>query len=150
MNVRVFSCGAVAALLLAGCAALGPASPESQIRELEQRQARAAVAGDRATLEQIFAPEFQLINPVGAIATRDELLTMLGGGTPPYRAATYTTEMIKPYGKVVVSTGTESVEFGSGAQAGTKQRRRITHVWEKQGKAWRLVLRHATLVAATP
>jgi hypothetical protein len=150
MNPRQAFLGILLAVSLAGCATTGPRSGEDDVRELEQLQARAAVSGDRAALERIFAPEFRLINPVGAIATRDELLAMLSGGTPPYRAASYVTDMVKPYGRVVVTTGTESVEFGAGAQAGTKQRRRITQVWERQGDAWRLVLRHATLVTATP
>jgi hypothetical protein len=95
---------------------------------------------------ELFAPHFQMINPTGGRASRDELLDLLAGGAPPYRAATYVTDSVRVYGNVVVSTGTEEVEFASGAQAGQKQRRRITQVWERDGRTWRLAMRHATLI----
>lgn len=131
------------ALLLAACAG-APTNPEQQIRQLEQQQGKAAVAGDRAALEKIFAPDFRLINPTGAVTSRAELLALLASGTPPYRAASYATETVRPYGEVVVTTGTEDVEFTS---TGQKQQRRVTQVWQRAGEGWQLVLRHATLVA---
>jgi ketosteroid isomerase-like protein len=129
-------------LLLVACATL-PASTEADIRALEQRQAQMAMAGNRAALEQIFAPDFRLINPSGAIATREELLRLLGSGTPPYRKAVYVTDTVRVHDDVVVTTGTEDVEY---AADGRPQRRRVTHVWERRGDAWQLVLRQATLV----
>jgi hypothetical protein len=135
---------AVAGLLFGACTA-SPQTIEQQIRELEQVQARAAVAGDRAALEKIFAADFQLINPSGAVASRDELLALLGGGKPPYRAASYVTDRVLVFGaSAVVATGTESVEF---AATGEPQQRRITQVWQRVGDGWQLVLRQATLVA---
>lgn len=139
----------VVALGLAACAS-GPPRGEAGVRALEQQQLRAALAGDRAALERIFAPEFRLINPSGAIANRDDLLALLASGTPPYRNATYTTEAVREYRDVVVTWGTEDVEFATGAQAGQRQRRRVTQVWERDGGQWRLVQRHATLITLAP
>jgi predicted small secreted protein len=135
----------LAALLLAACAT-SPGGVEQQVRAIEQAQARAAVAGDRAALEKIFAPGFRLINPSGAIASREELLTMLGGGKPPYSAATYVTDSVLVQGRrAAVATGTESVVY---AATGERQQRRITQVWQRGANGWQLVLRQATLVAA--
>jgi len=139
----------VVALLLSACAPT-PSSQniEQQIRELEQAQARAAVAGDRAALEKIFAPEFRMINPAGAMASRDELLGLLGGGAPPYRAATYETDTVVVLGDAAaMATGTESVEY---AADGRKQQRRVTQVWRRNGAEWQLLLRQATLVNPPP
>jgi hypothetical protein len=140
--------GASSAAPDAPAATPAPADIEAGIRELEQRQVVAALAGDRPALLTIFAPQFRMISPVGAVATRDELLGILTGGNPPYRAAKYDTETLDIYGDVVVTTGTESVEYGPGAQEGLKQQRRVTQVWQRNGGGWWLVLRHATLVAA--
>lgn len=140
---------ALGALLLAACAQQAP-PVEADIRALEQQQVALALAGDRTALEQVFAPHFRIINPSGGVASRTELLDMLAGGSRPYRAATYVTDSVRVYQDVVVTTGTEEVEFGSGQQAGQKQQRRITQVWERDGKAWRLALRQATLVAPPP
>ncbi len=135
---------ALTLLLLAACTTLSSStSTEADIRALEQRQAQMAMAGNRAALEQIFAPDFRLINPSGAIATRMELLTLLGSGNPPYRRAVYTTDTVRVHDDVVVTTCTEDVEFAADGRA---QRRRVTHVWERRGDAWQLVLRQATLV----
>jgi hypothetical protein len=139
--------------LLAACAPDATPEPpapthaeiEAQVRDLEQRQAAAALAGDRTVLLTIFAPHFRMISPVGAVATRDELLGILTGGNPPYRAATYPTETLDIYSDVVVTTGTEAVEYGPGAQQGQKQLRRVTQVWHRDGGSWWLVLRQATL-----
>jgi hypothetical protein len=147
-DFHLFRATLLATLLLAACA---PATDvDAQIRDLEQRQAAAALAGDRAALLTIFAPRFRMISPVGGVATRDELLDILASGNPPYRAATYDTETLDAYGDVVVTTGTEAVEYGPGAQEGQKQLRRVTQVWQRNGDSWWLVLRQATLVAAPP
>lgn len=136
----------VAALLVACATPPAPGRVAAQIRELEQRQVAIALTGDRALLLEVFAPHFQMINPSGARASRDQLLELLAGGARPYSAATYVTDSVSVYDDVVVSTGTEEVTFGSGAQAGQKQQRRITQVWEREGGTWRLAMRQATLV----
>jgi uncharacterized protein (TIGR02246 family) len=144
MSTRLLS---VMLLALAACATV---SPEGQIRDLEQQQVHAAIARDRGTLEKIFAPDFRIINPSGAVASKDELLNLLTAGTSPYRSAVYETQTVNVYGNVVVTTGLETVVPAQGAQAGQNVQRRITHVWEKSGKDWKLKLRHATIVTPPP
>ncbi len=150
--------GALGALLLVACkpaappqdAGAGAVATEARIRALEQTQVQFALAGNREGLLEIFAPDFRMVSPVGSVATRDELLALLAGGTPPYSEATYATDTVRVYGDVVVTLGTEDVVFGGGAQAGQTQQRRITQVWAEGEKGWRLVQRHATLVAPAP
>ena len=93
----------------------------------------------------MFADDFRMVSPTGSIANREELLDLLAGAAPPYSAATYTTDWLRAHGDVVVTSGTEEVEFG-GERAGQKQLRRITQIWERRDAGWRLVMRHATLV----
>lgn len=122
---------------------------EAEIRDLEQRQARIALSGDRDALREVFSPDFRMINPSGGIADREELLDLLAGADRPYSAARYTTDWLRVHGDIVTSTGTEEVEFG-GDRAGQKQVRRITQVWERRDGRWQLALRHATLVTPAP
>jgi uncharacterized protein (TIGR02246 family) len=133
-------------VLATACATPRIESVDGQIRALEQQQVNAALTGDRQTLDRLFAPDFLLVNPVGAVAKKEELLQMLAGGTPPYRSATFVTETLRRYENTVVSTGTETVIAAAGPQAGQTVQRRITHVWARSAGAWRLVLRHATIV----
>lgn len=143
MSIRVGSL-LIAALLLPACAAV---SSESRIRDLEQQQVHAAIAGDRATLDHLFAPDFRIVNPSGAVANKEELLKLLAGGTSPYKSAVYETQSVRVFRDSVVTTGLETVVPAQGAQAGQTVQRRITHVWTRDGKDWRLLLRHATIVA---
>ncbi|MET0281559.1 MAG: nuclear transport factor 2 family protein [Steroidobacteraceae bacterium] len=142
--LKQFSMALLLLLVAAAAAQLPTASVEAEIRAVEQAQVKAALAGNRLALEKIFAPDFRMISPTGAVASRAELLALLASGTPPYRAAVYTTDSLLPYDRVVITTGTESVEYASD---GRRQQRRITQVWEKHGSGWHLVLRQATLVA---
>jgi ketosteroid isomerase-like protein len=141
----------IAVALLLGACAPSPDAIEQQVRDLEQAQASAAVAGDKVALEQIFAPDFRMINPAGAMTSRAELLALLGSGNPPYRKAVYETDSVVMLGSdAAMSTGTESVEY---AADGRPQQRRVTQVWKKNPAGWQLLLRQATLVnpaAAAP
>jgi uncharacterized protein (TIGR02246 family) len=132
-------------LALSACATV---SPEAQIRDLEQQQVHAAIARDRGALEKVFAPDFRIINPSGALASKQELLNLLTSGPSPYRSAIYETQTVNVFDKVVVTTGLETVVPALGAQAGQNVQRRITQVWEKTGKDWQLKVRHATIVAS--
>jgi hypothetical protein len=134
----------LAAVLVGACTSL---SPEARIRELEQEQVKIAIGRDRAAAERLFAPEFRIINPAGVVATRDELLKLLMEGAAPYRSAVYETQSVRVFRDSVVTVGLESVVPNQGPQAGQTVRRRITHVWRREGRDWRLALRHATIVA---
>jgi hypothetical protein len=103
--------------MLAAGPALG-ASTEATIRQLEQQQTQAALTGDAATLTQLFAADFRIINPAGAIGTREELLKILAGPAHPYASAKYTTELVRDLGEVVVTVGMEEVVPNQGPQAG--------------------------------
>jgi hypothetical protein len=133
--------------MLAGCASAPRTDDVAQrIRTLEQQQAQAAIDRNRAALDRIFAPDFQIVNPSGAVASKDELLALLLGGTSPYKSAVYQTDAVRVYRDVVVTTGLEVVVPNTGPQAGQIVRRRISQVWKRDGRDWRLAYRHATIV----
>lgn len=146
MSIRIASAFFLATCL--GACATVPTSNEveTQIRALEQQQAQVAISRDRAALDRIFAPDFQVVNPSGAVASKEELLALLLGGTSPYRSAVYQTDKVRVYADAVVTTGLETVVPNTGPQAGRSVRRRTTQVWKLDGGQWRLALRHATIV----
>jgi uncharacterized protein (TIGR02246 family) len=146
MPIRSLFATLLAGCLLVACASMPQPDTEKQIRELEQQQVRAAIARDRPILERLFAPDFKLVNPSGAIASKQELLQLLVEGASPYQSAVYQTDAVDVYREVVVTIGLETVVPARGAQAGQPVRRRVTHVWQRQGGQWRLVLRQATVV----
>lgn len=133
--------------VLAGCASAPRTDDVAQrIRALEQQQAQAAIDRNRAALDRIFTPDFQIVNPSGAVASKEELLALLLGGTSPYKSAVYQTDTVRVYGDVAVTTGLEMVVPNTGPQVGQIVRRRISQVWRLDGRDWRLAYRHATIV----
>jgi len=154
-SIRSIPVAAIALLLLGACASTGAAdSTEARIRELEQQQAKLAIDGNRAALEKLFAPEFRVINPSGAVVSKAQLLDLLAGSGPsPYSSAKYETQDVTVNGSTAWSVGLETVVFArdmQGSRAGQTVQRRITHIWREQGGTWRLVLRHATNVVPPP
>jgi hypothetical protein len=123
--------------------------PEGMVRTLEQEQCQAALAGDVPTLKRIFADDFQMVNPAGQLTTRAQLLALLSGPTHPYRSATYTTDVVRNLGKVIVTFGREDVVPNQGTQAGQVVHRRVTQVWVLQQGTWRLSVRHAMVIPPT-
>ena len=121
---------------------------ETAVRALEQQQAHAAVAGDAAALKRIFTDDYTMVNPAGQITTREQLLALLTGTTHPYRSATYTTDMVRELGKVIVTIGREDVVPNQGPQAGQVVHRRVTQVWVREKGTWRLSVRQAMVVPA--
>ena len=136
------------ALVLAGAAPAVHADARSQaaVRELEQTQARAAIARDRAALERLFAPDFRIINPAGAVTDCDGLFQLLLGPAPVYASASFETQELRDYGDTIVTIGLETVVMGGGNPAGQTVRRRITQVWHRGRAGWQLQVRHANIV----
>lgn len=120
--------------------------PEGVIRTLEQEQCQAALTGDVPTLKRIFADDYQMVNPAGQISSREQLLALLSAPTHPYRSATYTTDVVRNLGKVIVTFGREDVVPNQGAQTGQVVHRRVTQVWVLQQGTWRLSVRHAMVI----
>lgn len=138
-----------ALMLCAVSRSLAADSPEAQIRTLEQQQCQAALSGDAATLKRIFATDYLMVNPAGAITTREQLMALLTGGTHPYRSAVYTTDVVRDLGKVIVTIGREDVVASQGPQAGQLVHRRVTQVWVQEQGAWRLNMRQAMVIPAS-
>jgi uncharacterized protein (TIGR02246 family) len=138
---------ALAALMMAAVTAAA-ADGEAEVRALEQQQVRAAVAGDAATLKSIFTDDYQMVNPGGQITSREQLLALLTGATHPYRSATYTTDVVRKLGNVIVTIGREDVVPNQGPQAGQVVHRRVTQVWVRAKGTWRLSIRQAMVVPA--
>jgi uncharacterized protein (TIGR02246 family) len=146
MNSYLRQLAMTVALSVAVAGAHAASPVEEKIRDLEQQQCRAAVTGDLPTLQRIFADDYEMVNPAGQLTSRAQLLALLGGATHPYKSATYTTDVVRELGKVVVTIGREDVVPNQGAQAGQLVHRRVTQVWVRDHGTWRLSVRQAMVV----
>ena len=107
-----------------------PAAPgDAFFRELEARRTRALVERDLATLEQLHAPEYQLITPAGKVFTREAYLGAIKAGpfyaawepigevlvrrSPAMAVVRYAARLRFPSGRVVVCRHTDTYELRS-------------------------------------
>lgn len=110
----------------------------NDISQLEERWRVAEVAGDTTTLDELTAPEFRLVGPLGFVLTKPQWLQRYEGGG----LVTTELEWREVDTQVVGDTG---VSVGVHDQRATYQGRpsdgtfRSTHVWQHGGDGWRLV-----------
>jgi len=123
-----------------------PAAPgDAFFRELEARRTRALVERDLVTLEQLHAPEYQLITPAGKVFTREAYLGAIEAGpfyaawepigevlvrrSPAMAVVRYAARLRFPSGRVVVCRHTDTYELrGSGWQAVWSQATEVRQV----------------------
>jgi hypothetical protein len=130
-----------------GCAALaqqGPArSPDEQsLLAADALQLSAVSAADAAAIDSISHPNLRVNAPNGRVVTRQDFLQAVGSGQIRNEIAERIPESVTITGDIGVIMGRET--GGSGA---TKVNRRYTNVYMRENGAWRLLARHANVVA---
>ncbi len=120
---------------------------ETEIRVLEQREVRAIVERDSASLRTLWDKDYVVNAPDGRIvrATPDPL------DRPVMQRArtTFTrdVEQVLIKGDVAFSMGRETVvPAGNSPSAGQVVHRRFTNIWIRQAGAWKLSARHANVI----
>jgi ketosteroid isomerase-like protein len=108
------------------------------IAQLEERWRVAEVAGDTAALDQLTAPEFRLVGPLGFVLTKPQWLQRYDGGGLVTTALEWRDVEIQLVGDTAVSVGVHD-------QRATYQGRpsdgtfRSTHIWQGGENEWRLL-----------
>ena len=132
------------------CLALQPAEgdPVRHLTDLQQQLARAWVAGDRAAIERIIAPEWTVTGPDGQISTRADVLREVFE-TRTHRISSLTVDdvRVRVFGDAAVVTGRTR---GRGESGNTPYdvEIRFTDTFVRRDEGWQAVASHASLVTA--
>jgi len=134
-----------------GAGRSGSISPEDTLRQLDQEGARAVLAGDGAALDSLYAPDHLLhFAPGKIVRTRDQVLDDVRAHGVIYSEFSRTTEHVSLHGHVGVTIGSEIAipesNHPAHRDAGKSVHRRYTHIWQKDGDRWRLLVRHVNVV----
>jgi ketosteroid isomerase-like protein len=128
-------------------------SCEDLLRKLDQVGARAVLEADAETLGRLYSPDHLLhFAPARAVRTREQVLDDVREARIPYASFSRVTEHVSVHGEVGVTIGSEvAVIKGEdpahhGAKPNQVLERRYTHIWRNDGSAWRLLVRHVSLV----
>lgn len=122
---------------------------EERIRQLEQRDAQAVLAGDFATMESTWADEFTVNSPRNRITRgkADVLRLIRAGNIGTYAMFVREVESVTVHQDVAVVMGMETVKRTStAAPTDGVVRRRYMNVWTRRAGKWLLTARQANVV----
>lgn len=120
--------------------------PVRQLTDIQQQLAKAWLAGDRATIERIIAPEWSLTGPDGQMSTRSDVVRdVFETRTHRIIALTVDDVRVKVFGDAAVVTGRT---HGQGESAKTPYDVviRFTDMFVRRGGRWQAVASHASLL----
>lgn len=122
---------------------------EAAIRALEEEERVAVLKQDFDALERIWSAEFFVNTPRNDVsADRAAVLALFRKGIARYASFARTIDLIRFSGDHAFVMGGETVRpSGDAPNAGKTITRRFTNVWRREGGAWRLFARHASVIA---
>src|SRR6185295_4933996 len=102
-----------------------------------------------AALQRVWSEGLVVNTPSNQISPdREVVLNLVRQGLIDYARFERRIERLRIDGDIAIVMGGETIEaIGSSPQAGQTVQRRFTHVWKKEAGTWRLVARHANLIA---
>ncbi|MFL5515083.1 MAG: nuclear transport factor 2 family protein [Gemmatimonadales bacterium] len=117
---------------------------EQEIRNLEEQGRLAFLAGDTATLDAMWDDRLLVNSPLNMVNDKAKVLDLLGKGIIRHTMDEVTIEHIARYGDVVAVMGRDTVD---GPPSNTLTHRRFTNIWQLQDGSWRMIARHAQVIA---
>jgi len=122
-----------------------PDAVETDIRRLEQMEAKGFLERDIATLAKLWDTKYVVNNPdnkiVAGVSPEER-----PGLQKPRTSFTREVEHLTVRGNLVISMGGETIVPGDGEPyAGKTVHRRYTHIWQRVEGEWKLIARHANV-----
>ena len=139
----------VCATLLAAQPQESPTAREKTIRSLEEQERMAVLNEDVDALKRLWAVQFIVNNPQNEIsADRNVVLDRVKRGLIRYSAFERRIESIRFNKDIAIVMGAETVvPKGDSARTNQPVHRRFTNIWKKSGAGWRMIARHANVIA---
>jgi len=134
---------------LAGAAHSQTTGDEATIRSLENQERGAVLTGDVGALTQIWSEKMMVNSPLGRISeNRAETFRLIQAGVIRYKTFERSIESMRVSGDLAIVMGSETVvPDGPAPGAGQLIKRRFTNIWQRDGSTWRMVARHANIIA---
>jgi ketosteroid isomerase-like protein len=120
---------------------------EQDIRALEEAGRVAFLAADTATLDAMWHEDLLVNSPLNIINDKSRVLELLATGRIRHTFDDVVIEHIERYDNVVVVMGRDTVD---GPPHGGIMNRRFTNIWQQQDGGWKMIARHAQIIAPKP
>ena len=126
---------------------VGEAADAEFLRTTERERLRALVTGDVDRAAQLHADDFQLINPLGGVVSKEQYLGGIGSGQIRYLAWEPGSIAVRLYGGVAMIRYQSELEIVVQGHHVPRQRYWHTDLYERHGAQWKVVWSHATTAA---
>jgi hypothetical protein len=117
------------------------------LRATERERLRALVAGDLGRATQLHADDFQLINPLGGVLSKQQYLGGIGSGQLKYLFWEPGSIAVRVYGDIAAIRYASELEVVVQGRHIPRQRYWHTDLYERRDGQWRVVWSHATAAA---
>ena len=126
-------------------------SNENSVRIVEEQERWSVLKGDVAALERLWSEELIVNNPQNEISVdRGAVLDRVKRGLIRYSEFERRIESIRFNGDLAIVMGSETVvRKDDSATPRPAVHRRYTNIWKRSGSTWRLIVRHANVVAGS-
>ena len=114
------------------------------LRVTERERLRALVAADLARVNQLHADDFQLINPLGGILSKQQYLGGIGSGQLKYLFWEAGSIAVRAYGDIAAIRYPSELEVVVQGRHIPRQRYWHTDLYERRDGQWQVVWSHAT------
>ncbi|HET8623725.1 MAG TPA: nuclear transport factor 2 family protein [Gemmatimonadales bacterium] len=114
------------------------------LRDTERDRLRSLVTGDVARAHELHADDFQLINPLGGVLSREQYLGGIASGQIHYRFWQPGSIVVRVYGDVAVLRYQSQLEIDVQGRHIPRQQYWHTDLYERRDGRWQVVWSHAT------
>jgi hypothetical protein len=114
------------------------------LRTTERERLRALVAADVARARQLHTDDFQLVNPLGGVLSREEYLGGIGSGQLKYLFWEPDSIAVRLYGEAAVIRYESQLEVVVQGRHIPRQRYWHTDLYERRQGQWQVVWSQAT------
>jgi hypothetical protein len=120
------------------------------IRTIERERLRSLVDGDLTVAERLHADDFQLINPIGMVLSKEQYLGAIASGYFNYRVFEPDSEIaVRLYGDVATIRYRSRLHMSLDGEVGGLRHYWHTDSYERRDGRWQAVWSQATLDRAT-
>jgi len=144
-RTRIVSAVMIAAPLLV-CVSIKAQNGADQLRVAERARLRALVDGDVETARRLHADDFQLVDPSGAMLSKEQYLGQVASGELDYLTWEPETIEVRRYGGAAVLRYRAQAQAIFGGQRTPLRSFWHTDVYEQRNGRWQAVWSQATLV----
>jgi ketosteroid isomerase-like protein len=122
-----------------------PSDWQEEIHSLERENCRAFVARDFEALDRMWSDDLAINSPINRVHDKKRLLELLRAGKISHASLECHAELTLRHDQYVVVMGHEQLTDRPGEGL---VRRRYTNIWRLEQGSWRLVVRHANIIAS--